>query len=203
MANEPWASDAAYPAGSDPWSGQATKVAPGLAEIAAGHTPGVPVPAETENWWKNRADTRLAALEGELRAVRTKIIPAIGGMWSITGGVVDGKSIVRTGASGGSYYRPLEFDAGTQFVNIRVRLKENAGGTFCQARLLRDVDGVQTPIADIGTSDGSATYQTLELEDINHEITVGGQYVIAFTFSGGAANCDLNRIEIDYTTPAP
>lgn len=63
MANEPWASDATFPAGADPWSGQPTKVVPDVAEIAAGHTPGLPVPAETENWWKNRTDARLSAIE--------------------------------------------------------------------------------------------------------------------------------------------
>lgn len=63
MANEPWASDANYPAGSDPWSGTPTKSAPSAGEIAAGHVPGVPDPAEVENWWKNRADTRIDALE--------------------------------------------------------------------------------------------------------------------------------------------
>lgn len=63
MANEIWASDANYPAGSDPWSGEPTKVAPTVGEIEDGHTPGVPVPAETENWWKNRTDTRLSAIE--------------------------------------------------------------------------------------------------------------------------------------------
>lgn len=63
MANEPWASDLNYPAGADPWSGTPTKSAPGLSEIAAGHVPGAPDPAEVENWWKNRADSRLAVME--------------------------------------------------------------------------------------------------------------------------------------------
>lgn len=73
MANEIWASDAAYPAGPEPWATEPTKVAPDAAEIAAGHAPALPVPAEVENWWKNRADTRILAAEAQLAVDDTRL----------------------------------------------------------------------------------------------------------------------------------
>jgi hypothetical protein len=60
---EPWASDDNYPAGSDPWSGEPTKVVPDVAIVAGGHVPNVVQPSETENWWKNRTDGRLDDIE--------------------------------------------------------------------------------------------------------------------------------------------
>jgi hypothetical protein len=44
-----WATDANYPAGSDPWSGQPTKVALTSGEMAAGFVPDTQVPAEKLN----------------------------------------------------------------------------------------------------------------------------------------------------------
>jgi hypothetical protein len=47
------ASDATYPAGSDPWSSTPTKVDPGLATIAAGFRPDERLPAQVVNFLEN------------------------------------------------------------------------------------------------------------------------------------------------------
>lgn len=137
---------------------------------------------------------------GFVAPLRTALIPAVGGIGSSSFGTIGGSTIIRTGASGGTYYRQLEFDAGHRFVNMRVRLKD-AAGTTCTATLVRDVDGTQSTISTIGTSAGSGAYQTLTASAINHTLTTGGQYAVAFTFAGAAANCDLNKIEVDYDRP--
>ena len=130
----------------------------------------------------------------------TRLIAALGGQSSTTAGTVPGSTSVRTGASGGTYYRQFDIDVGKRIVNVRVRLKDNAG-TTCTVALMRDVDGTQTSISAVGTSAGTNVYQTLTASAINHTVTTGGQYAFAFTFGGAAANCDLNRIEIDYDRP--
>jgi hypothetical protein len=95
MANEIWSSDADYSAGSDPWSGTPTKAAPSLPEIAAGHTPGVPVPAEVENWWKNRSDTRVLRAEAQLASLGR--IHTIHRDWGLN---AEGVDLTEVGAGG-------------------------------------------------------------------------------------------------------
>jgi len=141
-------------------------------------------------------DAIIGAKHGSL----TKVVPAIGAISSTAGGVVSGASIFRTGASGGTCYRALDLDAGARIVNIRVRLKDVAGST-CTAKLLSDVDGVQTTISTVGTSSGAGAYQTLTASGINHTVATGKNYCVEFTFGGAAANADLHRIEIDYDQP--
>jgi hypothetical protein len=49
-----WATAANYPAGSDPWSGTPTVVAPSGGQQAAGYAPNAKPPAQWENWFKNK-----------------------------------------------------------------------------------------------------------------------------------------------------
>src|SRR6185295_12739707 len=52
-----WATDANYPAGSDPWSGTPTKSAPDAGKIATGFVPDTDQAAEEVNWiLANHAD---------------------------------------------------------------------------------------------------------------------------------------------------
>lgn len=48
-----WATDANYPAGSDPWAGSPTKVAPTSGDQARGWTPNQEPSPQAFNWWKN------------------------------------------------------------------------------------------------------------------------------------------------------
>ena len=55
-----FATDANYPAGTDPWSGTPTKVKPALAVTAPGHMPNTEWPSQWENWWKANVAEHLA-----------------------------------------------------------------------------------------------------------------------------------------------
>jgi len=59
-----WATDASYPAGSDPWSGEPTKVEPLSGEQALGWEPGKKPAAEWMNWKDNLVYQWLAWLDG-------------------------------------------------------------------------------------------------------------------------------------------
>lgn len=58
-----WASDANYPAGSDPWSGQPTKAAPSSGVIAAGVAPGDMLPADWFNYILQHGAERIRVLQ--------------------------------------------------------------------------------------------------------------------------------------------
>src|SRR5574341_295905 len=48
-----WATDANYPANTQPWASSATKVQPSSGKQAEGWEPEEPPPAQYMNWWKN------------------------------------------------------------------------------------------------------------------------------------------------------
>lgn len=54
-----WASDTNYAAGSDPWAATPTKVQPSEGQIATGHIPADPAPAQFENWFKEHISDQL------------------------------------------------------------------------------------------------------------------------------------------------
>lgn len=58
-----WATDALYPAGSNAWNGQATKVDPGTSNKAGGFLPAKRYPAQFFNWLWNKWAAHVAAYD--------------------------------------------------------------------------------------------------------------------------------------------
>lgn len=58
-----WASDATYPAGTDPWSGAPTKVEPTTGKKDRGMTPETPQSAMEMNWWMGAVGDILGILD--------------------------------------------------------------------------------------------------------------------------------------------
>lgn len=61
-----WATDVNFPAGSDPWSGQPTKVVPAAGESAVGFEPGTEFPSELANYILSNHAAFLAYLDSEV-----------------------------------------------------------------------------------------------------------------------------------------
>lgn len=80
-----WATDAAYPAGSDAWSATPTVVTPSGGAQAAGHVPNIKPPAQHENWFKNLVskwvdylDDRMTGLLGATRSTKALVVDGTG-----------------------------------------------------------------------------------------------------------------------------
>lgn len=225
MANEPWASDANYPAGADPWSGTPTKSAPGLSEIAAGHVPGVPDPAEVENWWKNRADTRLAAMEsyfvdgdivlpvdksvvisglGEYyHGTRTLQIPACAGSpYSHGVQYTNGGDVIFVSSAGSDYQWtiPIALLRGRRITEIRAIIQDhNTGPTTVAATFVIAPPGSEPDAGVTQTSDGSFPLKkTLVLTGLTTKIKAGLTYAVAVSRASGAQSFYVFGIEVDY-----
>lgn len=69
-----WATDATFPAGSDPWSGGPTKIQPSLALQAGGVAPNAQVPAQEVNWLlNNRQDAVTVQAHAAMRLWRSAL----------------------------------------------------------------------------------------------------------------------------------
>lgn len=183
MANERWASDANFPAGSDPWSGEPTKVAPDAGEIAAGHTPGVIVPAETENWWKNRTDARLEALEG----TETLVL-------AIDSAYFDDAVVLHDVANEQLIFQTTGYAAlgialpvGRRISEIRVRVKDGGAGQKLVVELRSSVDGTSTQVAT-EDSDESGAASTVTLAGLAVDIEEGTNFTILVSPDSDTAN---------------
>jgi hypothetical protein len=72
---KPWATDANFPAGANPWSGQPNKVAPSAALAATGHIPNTRLPAPIQNWHLSRlTDAGLLATYSAMQRWRSYVI---------------------------------------------------------------------------------------------------------------------------------
>lgn len=197
MANEKWASDDNYPAGTDPWSAQPTKVAPSGAEIEAGHTPGVPVPAETENWWKNRADGLLEYLRasGRFNVVHRN--------WSN-----NAEQVGYTTAGGGTAAGFLVSDSTLiQGGHLRLRVGANAdvaagriGGVMMPPIFDSHLQVLEfavdsTSFDGAGTTDGDGFFGLMEIGAYDN--SKGGVF---FYKNGSDANW---KVFVNATTPGP
>jgi hypothetical protein len=60
----PWATDALYPAGANPWNATPTKVTPSAGKLAEGWEPSEKPPAQFQNYWQNLIFSFLEYLDG-------------------------------------------------------------------------------------------------------------------------------------------
>jgi len=82
-SNFPWSPDANYPAGTDPWSGNPTKVDP----VDSKFTPKTGLPATYLNKLLRDRDLVLEQLIAQANATEGNIVPASGGHeWTNTSG---------------------------------------------------------------------------------------------------------------------
>jgi hypothetical protein len=125
----------------------------------------------------------------------TTVLSSIGGASAGASSLVNGSAVMRVGAAGNDWHRPLDLDVGQRVQTISVRLKPGAVGAIVTASLVKDADGVITSIAVVGVSSGTA-YQTLTSATINHTVAAGGSYSVQYSFTGSASNSDLAHITL-------
>jgi len=69
-----WSTDTNYPAGADPWNGNATRVAPSAGQHSAGLEPGDTLPAPWWNYFIGRLTAWVAYLRGFVNEVTDELI---------------------------------------------------------------------------------------------------------------------------------
>jgi hypothetical protein len=83
-----WATDANYPAGSDPWSGTPTRVEPSAGEIAAGSTPGTGLAAQLFNWLNGALSEWVTHLDDRVMLISDHFVSDPSNVWSTSTGAV-------------------------------------------------------------------------------------------------------------------
>lgn len=147
-----WSTDAAYPAGADPWSGTDTKVEPTSGVKATGAVPQVGFGAQQFNWlvdnlsnWINYLDARGLGVFGD------------GSDGDIT---ADGSTAVAGATRSGSVYS-LTRDVfwGTAVVSTGVQVKTEGFRIFCFSTLTVEGTGVITAdgLPAVGATGGAAS----------------------------------------------
>lgn len=211
MANEIWASDTDYPAGGNPWNETPTKVEPDLAEIAAGHEPATAPPAQVENWWKNRTDTRLTGHDEYLAAEREIWIAAVSFQSIVVGAkgqFNDGERWIVDVDSTVQCHYGLQLPAGTTITHVQFHYRRGTAGNLSMNLERMAVGAASGGSALVDGETDNATDGALVTNDvdaINHELAVG--YVYWLRFSGSAAAwagaAEFIGATIYYTPPAP
>ena len=218
-----WATNTNHAAGSDPWSGLATKVDPGAGVYATGFIPDQQPPAEwfnylfnlysdwiqwLESWRTGDGVTRsifLSALEG---------VNASGASWAFT-------SAVASSAGDNEemqFFLTGKLPHGATVTRVAARVDPGAARSTTDRMEIRmykttpDIENVgsgtvsQVTVVSAVEDDGTSNQQTIESTGLSLSISDDGVYSLSIRSGddGGAhASDSLYGCVIEYTDPGP
>lgn len=195
-----FATDPNFPAGSDPWSGTPTRVAPSAGQLAAGFAPATQVPAQHLNWILGTLADTDAAIQATLDVRRTETFCRLdnvstsgGARFSLTaeyvnpgglsGFVIFGNTDVQVPAAGRYLVEVTgRFEVATatnpSFVNLTIAL--TSGSVFASSAEWRPNANTTDPVG-------------VCLRDIITITTPGSQRIYVVNDSSGAVTPRLSQ----------
>jgi hypothetical protein len=175
-----WATDTNYPAGTDAWSGTATKVEPTSGQKAAGWEPGQRPPAQYQNWWMGLVSDWIAYFgdPGE-KSIAFGIHAWNSQRIGLQGRVDDGGDLFWESMDTASHIHcPINLPAGSILTRVVFHYFRPTAGSgiflgLTYADLAANANTGNVSVTETGTD---ASLQAREVDLLNTEMLPGVQY---------------------------